>query len=90
MLAEHPFHSDEFGAVFVEPLLDALLDRDETKPQLRVRGRTDDTDAEHGERPSGDAFHDPDTATGQPRVHPQYTQRAPPIAHLFVQAIGCH
>ncbi|GHA89396.1 hypothetical protein GCM10010330_49570 [Streptomyces tendae] len=77
--------------MLVEPLLDALLDGDEPVAELRVRGRADDTDADHGERSARDALDDPDTAAGQPRVDPQYAHTRPPLVdHLFVQAIGCH
>lgn len=78
VLAEHPLHGDEFGLVLVQPHLDALLDGDEAVAQLGVRGRPYDTDAEHGERASGDAFDHTDTASRQPRVHPQYAHPAPP------------
>jgi hypothetical protein len=73
VLAEHPLHGHEFGLVLVQPLLDALLDGDEAVAQLGVHGRPYDADAEHGERASGDALDHADSASGQPRVHPQYT-----------------
>ncbi|GGO51160.1 hypothetical protein GCM10012286_53220 [Streptomyces lasiicapitis] len=90
MLAEHPLHGDEFGAVLVQPALDALLDGDQAEAQVGVRGRTHDADATHGQRAARDAFDDTDTAPGEPGVHPKYPHSNPLFDRLFVQAIGCH
>lgn len=79
VLAEHPLHCDIFGPVLVDPLLDALLDGDETVADIGVRGRPYDPDAEHRQGAPGDAFDDTDAASGQPRVHTQYPHRASPL-----------
>ncbi|GHC83622.1 hypothetical protein GCM10010309_61120 [Streptomyces violaceochromogenes] len=68
--------------MLVEPLLDALLDGDEAVAEIGVRGRADDADADHRERPSGDALDDADTTPGQPRVHPQYAHAPLPFLRL--------
>ncbi len=72
MLAEDALHGDELRPVLVEPLLDALLHGDEAVPEVGVGRGAHDADTDHGERSARDALDDPDTAAGQPWVHPQY------------------
>ncbi|GGW90050.1 hypothetical protein GCM10010353_01370 [Streptomyces chryseus] len=74
--------------MLVEPRLYAALDGDQPVPQLRVRRRPYDSDAEHLQGTARDALDDADAAPGQPRVHAQYAHDALPFDHLFVQAIG--
>ncbi len=89
VLAEDALHRHVLGPVLVQPLLDALLDGDQAVAEFSVRGCTDHSDAEHGERPPRDALHDTDPAAGQPRVHPSTRNvRLLYIDRLFVRAIG--
>ncbi|GAA3155398.1 hypothetical protein GCM10017687_86740 [Streptomyces echinatus] len=80
VLAEDALHGDVLRPVFVQPLLDALLDGEEAVAELRVGGGPDDPDTDHGERTARDPLDDADPAPGQAGVHPQYAHAPLPFS----------